>query len=231
MERLHIAAALGFVLAVSLACKSSAKDDKSESPVTTASPSAVATDTASASATPADSTTPTATAKTPPTVKLEDCGERFAAPARLDGKCADYCGDGYTCDPGQTCVQTSWPTKSGVRNAAVCAPKGVAVRAPVAGAGWDPKAPPPSSSAGSPASAAPSASAKPAAAGVLPMPAATVDAIEHPEGTKCPPGWFAIPARCARPCKTTKDCHGSSKCEPLPPEMGGDTYCASGKWE
>ena len=241
MERLHVAAALGVVLATSLACKNFAKkDDTSEPPVTTATPatedtaSASASAAESASAAPTDSTAAAATVKAPPTVKLEDCGERFAAPARVDGKCADYCGVGYTCAPNETCTQTSWPTKAGVRNAAVCAPKGVALRAPVAGAAWDSNAPAFAAAAASgsaassakPAASA-SASAKPATGPQLATPAATVDGVDLPEGKKCPPGWDGIPSACARPCTTDKDCHGKNKCQ----KLGKDHFCDSQKWD
>lgn len=236
MERFHVAAALGLVLATSLACKNFAKkDDSTDPPAVSATPATedTAAASASASAEPAESNAPAPTMKAPATVKLEDCGERYAAPARVDGKCADYCGVGYTCAPGETCTPTSWPTKSGVRNATVCVPKGVAVRAPAPGAAWDSKAPP-AASAASPAPSASasgkpaaSASGKPSGGAVLATPAATIDGVDRPEGTKCPPGWVGIPAACARPCTTDKECHGKNKCQ----KLGADHFCDDQKWD
>lgn len=143
MERLRVVASLGLVLAAILGCRSlgSKKDEPQSTEVPTAEPSDTAAPTED-SPDPSDKPSAAAAASAAPQVKLQDCGERYAAPARLDGKCADYCGKGYACDPAETCIASSWPTKSGVRNVAVCTAKGVAVRAPVAGAAWDSKAPP-----------------------------------------------------------------------------------------
>lgn len=94
------------------------------------------------------------------------------------------------------------------------------------------------------ASAAPSETTKPAkpettatATITAPSPApgtpeATVDYVPHPDDSKkCPDGFVGIPNRCARLCKTAKDCHSGHKCEILPPEYGDQKYCADGTWE
>lgn len=203
MERLHALTALGFILAVALACKTKKEDDTSRS---TASSTAPAVETATASAS-ASATEPVATATTSaapaPTVKLENCGQRYAAPARLDGKCADYCGGDYKCEPNETCTPTSWPTKAGVRNTKVCAPKGVAVRPAVAGAAWDSEGPAQETS--SVASAAPSAA-----------PGDKNGEVDDDKG-KCPAGWVLAEEACHRPCTKDTDCN--------PPK----SYCK--KWE
>jgi hypothetical protein len=235
MERLRTYGSLGVILLALLACKSFGKKEESTvdpSPTTaTTDTAAASTDEPAASAAPSASATAAATATAAaPTVKLQDCGERYAAPARLDGQCADYCGVGYTCAPNETCTPSSWPTKSGVRNVAVCAEKGIALRAPVVGAAWDGKAPALATSAAASASgktATVDAGMAKGATAVMPTPAATVDAVDHPEGKSCPTGWVGIPASCNRPCKADGDCHGKNKCQ----KLNGARFCDSTKWE
>jgi hypothetical protein len=64
-----------------------------------------------------------------------------------------------------------------------------------------------------------------------PAPVVTGDYVPHPdENKKCPTGFVGIPNRCARMCKTAKDCQSGHKCEILPPELGDGQYCADGTW-
>ncbi|HSQ63817.1 MAG TPA: hypothetical protein VLM85_11410 [Polyangiaceae bacterium] len=201
MERVHSLAALVVLLAVSLACKGMKKNDEtSPASATTSSaaatPTAIDTAAATAAAPAIASASASAVETAAPPVKLENCGERYAAPARIDGKCADYCGGDYKCGPDETCTSTSWPTKSGVRNTRVCAPKGVKVRAPVAGAPWDDNGP-----AAGGASAAASASTSNAGA------PADHDGEVDAKGGKCPAGWSLAEEACHKPCTRDSECN------------------------
>ena len=173
------------------ACKGIGKSHDEPAAVTsstaTASASAVSTATASATSEPTASAAPSASAVA---VKLEDCGQRYAAPARLDGKCADYCGGDYKCSADEKCTPTSWPTKQGVRNTQVCVGRGFKVREPVAGAAWDSNGPAKS------LAATPSSGRTNQADGEI-----------DPDKGKCPAGWTMAEEACHKPCTKDSDCH------------------------